>query len=241
MPAVNPPITILTYHHIAVPPREAHVRGLYVTPGQFRWQLKRLLAAGCTFTTFRGLETKPLSPGARPVILTADDGHLDFLQNALPILTALRVPAVLFPVAGCLGARGLRWNDANGLPVDIVSAEDLKTLIRNGIEIGSHFMEHVRASDLTADQRMHQLTRSKQVLEAACGTAISSVAYPYGAMTDDLPDQARAAGYRYGVTCERAFWTSEHALTGLPRIPVKGSKLHHGLRFLQLANRMRHL
>ena len=47
---------ILMYHHCSAPPADAVVRGLYVTPEQFAWQMDWLLNRNVAWCTFADLE-----------------------------------------------------------------------------------------------------------------------------------------------------------------------------------------
>ena len=55
---------MLMYHHIAPPPEGARIRGMYVTPEQFDWQLGWLKRRGYEFVTFADL-VAPASGGSK--------------------------------------------------------------------------------------------------------------------------------------------------------------------------------
>jgi len=65
-----------------------------------------------------------------------------------------------------------------------------------GFAIGSHAHSHRRLADLDADTQRHELSDSKQILEAHLGHKIKGIAYPYGwpgtytALTKTLAAQA---------------------------------------------------
>jgi hypothetical protein len=86
-------VPILEYHYIRVNPNPRDQLGfnLSVTPTNFSAQMDWLASHGYHPITFDDLhayfEGKEPLP-ARPVVLTFDDGYLDFFTTAFPILQA---------------------------------------------------------------------------------------------------------------------------------------------------------
>jgi peptidoglycan/xylan/chitin deacetylase (PgdA/CDA1 family) len=110
MTRVLPYATILLYHRVA---REGHDPwGLCVTPEYFAEQMQ-VLAKMAQVVPLRSL---PDAIGARRssrpmVALTFDDGYLDNLQTAKPILERYGLPATVFLISGWLGRARLFWWD----------------------------------------------------------------------------------------------------------------------------------
>jgi peptidoglycan/xylan/chitin deacetylase (PgdA/CDA1 family) len=79
----------------------------------------------------------------------------------------------------------------------------LSELARHGWSIASHGCAHARLDRLTAAAIERELRRSKQVLEDRIGGAVSSFAYPYGAVPPAhvvaIEQEMVAAGYEYAV------------------------------------------
>jgi peptidoglycan/xylan/chitin deacetylase (PgdA/CDA1 family) len=89
---------ILGYHRVANPSRDAYE--LCVTPEHFAEQLQVLK------THAHPLRLSKLAAGTRPrksVALTFDDGYVDNLQRAKPLLETYQVPATFFICTGYLG------------------------------------------------------------------------------------------------------------------------------------------
>ena len=232
-------LLILMYHRVAWPPAGAQ-RGLYTTPDQFAGQLAALTRAGAAFTTFSalakgavGAEGPPEARGpGHPVILTFDDGTQDLYRHALPFLVRARIPAVVYPVVGDLGKRGVVWpENADPTPVDLLNEAELREMATAGIEFGSHLMEHRRAPGLDAEALATQLSASKTRLEALTGAPCVSLAYPFGAYGEREVAAAHAAGYRYAVTTESGVCPPTAHPLRLPRVAVKGTRWHHPWRF----------
>ena len=101
---------VLLYHRVADPARDVH--GLCVPPAQFRAQLEMLRAA---------YEVVPLAElrrwidaGRDPaglVALTFDDGYLDNLALASPVLAEMELPATFFVTTEHLDRPGEFWWD----------------------------------------------------------------------------------------------------------------------------------
>ena len=91
-----PGLPILMYHQIQRPPLRGQNRGLCVSPGLFRTQIRELASAGYSSAS---LDDLPLKDDARRIVVTFDDGFLNTLENALPVLRQHRWSAIQFLVA----------------------------------------------------------------------------------------------------------------------------------------------
>jgi peptidoglycan/xylan/chitin deacetylase (PgdA/CDA1 family) len=102
---------ILAYHRVA---RVEHDPwGLAVQPELFAQQLQVLRRYGAVMTVERMM--RELAAGALPrraYAVTFDDGYIDNLLTAKPLLERYEVPATVFLCAGLLEGRGWFWWDA---------------------------------------------------------------------------------------------------------------------------------
>lgn len=227
-----PDLIILMYHHVAEPPPGAPVRGLYVTPRQFAWQLDRLGKAGARFCTFASLAAET---GARPeagpwVMVTFDDGYRDVYEQAWPLLAERKIPAVVYPVVGDIGKSGVVWPESTDrTPADVLTEAQVREMAQGGIEFGSHLWDHVHADRLALPELRRQLAASRDGLARIAGAPLS-IAYPFGAYTPQVAEEAGRAGFRFGVTTRAGSNRGAPPLE-LRRIAVKGTRLHHRWRF----------
>lgn len=232
---IGRPLPILMYHHIGIPPAHVKIKGLYTTPRQMEWQIQWLLKLGFNFIDFRQLAEEHdsgVQKTSNPIVLTFDDGFLDNFEQALPILRKYEIPAVIFPVVGDLGKRGVVWSEsAEQSPGDLIDVDQLRAMNRAGIEIGSHAMDHVHLDRQPPASSHKQLLQSKKTLEDILDTEVLSVAYPYGAYNEQVIEGARGAGYRFGVTTEKGTNENTTDELKLERIPVKGTRWHHHWKF----------
>lgn len=106
---VRPGGLVLGYHRIIDQPWDP--LGLCVHPSHFRQQLE-VLRELYTPISLREL-VQALRQGTELkhyVALTFDDGYGDFIENALPMLQDLDMPATVFITTGCTG-RTFWWDD----------------------------------------------------------------------------------------------------------------------------------
>lgn len=111
------PVKLLAYHRIAdikqnAMPHESEL--ISATPEQFEKQLK-YLSRTCRFTTFKELADEyKANPHFEPenmVILTFDDGYIDFYTRVFPLLKKYKATAVVFVPTGCIDVSEQIWYD----------------------------------------------------------------------------------------------------------------------------------
>ena len=225
-------LLILMYHHIAVPPAKVRLRGLYTTPRQFDGHLRWLKKQPVKFTTFGQLIKGAQGSCSRLVMLTFDDGLHDNYTEALPILRRHDVPAVVYPVMNELGCRGVVWPEAKDqTPADLINEKEIREMRLGGIEFGSHLLEHTHLTTHSVDEQKRQLVESKDALQKILEEDVLSVAYPYGDVDAAAAGRALEAGYRFGMTTVAGTNTRDSNPMLLKRIPAKGSKIYHPLKF----------
>jgi len=232
-------LLILMYHHIASPPANVRLRGLYTTPRQFDGHLRWLKKQPLEFTTLAQLKDGEQPACKRLLMLTFDDGLRDNYTAALPVLRRHAVPAVVFPVCNDIGRRGVVWEEAKDqAPVDLVSASEMQEMQKQGVEFGSHLLEHTHLTRHTAESQNQQLTESKNVLHQVLSGEVLSVAYPYGDVDGPAAARAATAGYYFGLTTDAGTNTRDSNRMLLKRIPAKGSKLYHPFKFRRQVKRL---
>lgn len=188
---------VLCYHAVS----DTWDDPLAVRVDAFEQQLRQLLKRG-----FRGATTSDLLGGAgnrRLLHVTFDDGFRS-VDNAVPILERLGVPATIF-VCTDLAAAGqpLRVAELEG----VTSIEERATLtwdrlraITEGglIGVGSHTQSHAHLTRLTHEELARELGGSKERIEAELRRPCDVIAYPYGEHDARVREAVRAAGYAAG-------------------------------------------
>ena len=127
---------------------------------------------------------------AKTVILTFDDGNLNNYTIVYPLLKKYGYTGVFFIVTSMIDHR------------KIISAEQLKEMAVNGMEIGSHTISHPFLDTLGENEIVRQLKQSKQKLETITGADVISLAPPGGWFNTKTIINARQQGYEFIFSCE---------------------------------------
>ena len=176
---VNAPI--LTYHR--APGREP-----------FQAQMEGLLAAGLVPVSFEHLVAAVEGWADLPdhaFVVSFDDGWLDQLDGALPVLQALRIPAVFFVLPGFA-----RYGQGH------MTVADIQAVRVAGVTVGSHTINHadlppLYRANLGAAQA--EVVESRQWLEDDVD-GVDYFAYPLGRFDPEVKALVAAAEYRAAVT-----------------------------------------
>lgn len=143
-----------------------------------------------------------LPPGA--TLITFDDGYLDTLEQAAPVLAQHGYPAVVFVPVGHVGTDRLLPHD-EGLAAanPLLDWDGLVALERLGVRVESHGVDHVPLAALPADQARRQIVDSRRVLEERLGRPVSAFAFVKGSRTHQRPEHVAMlaqAGYELAFT-----------------------------------------
>ena len=133
----------------------------------------------------------------RAVLLTFDDGYLDNLENAYPVLQSAGHSAVLFVATNFIEGGTLPHDRDLPTANPTLSWADLNAM--DGVfEIGSHGESHRRLTTLPPEVARQEIVRSKELLEEALGKEVRAFSYPKGSVGDYGPEHVAAveeAGY----------------------------------------------
>ncbi|KVU60080.1 polysaccharide deacetylase family protein [Burkholderia cepacia] len=215
---------ILMYHQIrTLPPPSDRLRSLSVAPDAFRRQMTLFRRLG-----YRGLSVRELQPylrgerSGKVFGISFDDGFLNVLTHAMPVLDALGFTATCYFVAGRFGGENDWDAGADTARSPLMTCADMLAWRDRGHEIGSHTLDHVALSHVPAHVSEVQIIESKRRLEALSGQPVESFCYPYGDLDPRVRDQVAAAGYRNATTTRRGCAGASDDAFLLPRVPVAG-------------------
>lgn len=216
------PVPILTYHQIdAAPARGAPFRSLYVSPGAFGQQMALLARLG-----YRGLSMSALLPYLRGekqgkvVGITFDDGYLNNLTSALPVLQRHGFSATCYVVSQRLGQTN-DWDAAMGVAqAPLMDAAHLREWLAAGQEIGAHSRQHLRLTAVTSSTAREEIALPKAELEHITGQGVRHFCYPFGDYAPQHVAMVQQAGYSSATTTQRGRAHSGDKLLQLPRVPV---------------------
>lgn len=218
-------IPILTYHQIEDPaPKGTPFRSLRVAPDRFESHMKWLHRLG-----WQGLSMSELMPYLKGERLgkvfgiTFDDGYLNNLEFALPVLNDLGFSATCYLVHDLIG-RTNSWDRSLGIEeVALMDVSEIQEWIQGGMEVGSHTLSHAHLSTLSESEAWSEIEGSKKALEDRLGLPIAHFCYPYGEFTKVHSSMAQRAGYVSATTTQRGRASLKANPWTLPRVPVHRS------------------
>lgn len=209
-------VPMLLYHYVGNNPNPADKRrdDLSVTPDKFEEQMKYLVDNGYHTTSLDTLYAalkKQISLPDKSVILTFDDGYVDFYYNAYPILKKYNLSATVFIPTGLMGGGAyLTW----------LQIQEMHSSGR--ITFGSHLVHHYHLPSLSRDAALFELKESKRVLQNQLGVPINFLAYPYGSTNTNIIELVKEAGYVGAVGTWAGKIQSEGTIFDMPRLRVGG-------------------
>lgn len=155
---LRPGVLILLYHRVAELPSDPYL--LNVTPQHFAEHLEVLRQQGCRLMHLQQL-IQALQDGNLPhrgVVVTFDDGCVDNLYNAKPLLERYEIPATVFVTSGQVGQeREFWWDELDRLLLQPGTLPKTLHLNINGStyewELGND--AHYREDDQKRDRSWH--------------------------------------------------------------------------------------
>jgi peptidoglycan/xylan/chitin deacetylase (PgdA/CDA1 family) len=174
----RPALRVLCYHQINPSGPDCFT----VTSQQLDTQLRYLVGEGFNFIHARDLVSGSSLP-ERPLLLTFDDGYLDNLEHAQPVLQRHGAKATIFIVTAYAGDRA-QWN-ASGAA--LMSPGQLHELDPSLIELALHSHQHRAFGSLSSDEIEDDLRRNLAFFHEHGLTVTPVLAYPYGSRPRPAP------------------------------------------------------
>ncbi len=161
---------------------------------------------------------------AGKVAITFDDGYRGNFEVAAPILRRLSLPSTFYIVTRFIGTDTVPWWDRD-LPQQPgwMSWDQVRTLSREGFDIGAHTRTHVDLGTVEGAEARDEIAGSRQDIIRETGRVPEHFAYPYG-QRNNLLEGNRAlvkdAGFRSCVSCYGGQVSSCTEPFMLRRVPV---------------------
>lgn len=130
-------------------------------------------------------------------LITFDDGYQSVFDKAYPYMKSKGLTGLCFVVVNWIGA-------PNRMTLD-----QLKELVANGWEIGSHTLSHSSLPHVDPNFAEVEIVESKKRLEAM-GFKINAFAYPYGRFNEKIVEIV-SKNYEWARACydnEGSRWTT---------------------------------
>ena len=208
-------LPILMYHHVS-PLASLQSSRWNVSPQLFEEQLFYLQEQGFYSVTLedwrRSIATCQPLPG-KAVILTFDDGYQNFSEYAWPLLKKYGFSAIVFLIVNAIGSE-MENNPCLGW-------SQIKQLQAEGVEFGSHSLDHPFFTDISHEELVRQAMYSRAILSKELGVAIDALAYPYGDRNSLVQRITGACGYVFGLDIGDRRSTWQDSLLGLSRIEIQ--------------------
>jgi peptidoglycan/xylan/chitin deacetylase (PgdA/CDA1 family) len=210
-------VPVLLYHHVRVPPPGSGPAeaALTVLPDAFAEQIALLRTAGWTAVSLAEVMAArsggPLP--AHPVVITFDDGYVDYATEAVPVLRAAGYTSTVYVISGMVGAP------------DHMDVGLLQSVAHRGAVIGAHTVHHVNMAAASPDVAAREASESRAALQQWTGQSVSDFAYPFGASNRAAESAVAGAGFRDAVIAGGGAVTPASDPYALPRLHVGGASL----------------
>lgn len=150
-----------------------------------------------------------------PIVLTFDDGYVDFYTTAWPLLQKYHLTASEAIISGRMDGK------------QYMTPAQVKEINQNGIEILSHTVHH---ADLAKDpNQQSEIEESKKFLENLLGKKIQGLVYPSGKYNAETIRMLKKAGYSLAFTTKPGFADLAGNLFELRRIRIDNRDSLNGL------------
>ena len=203
---------ILMYHSIS-----NNKSSLSVSVDKFYKQMKLMNNLGYETINFNQIDTVK----GKQFIITFDDGYEDNFLNALPILNRFNFKATCFFVANCFNGHNIWDNNKDDFSkLKIMSEDQVKLWLQNGMMIGSHSFSHKDLIQINKKEKMNEFNLSKKIFKEKLDIDVQVFSYPYGSYDNETISVIKDY-YKYAVTTKRSRYkknTFDKFL--LPRVPI---------------------
>jgi peptidoglycan/xylan/chitin deacetylase (PgdA/CDA1 family) len=213
-------LAVLGYHRVASDGPDT-LRPWRIAPALFARHVAALAELGIEITTIAQWFGRPPDSRRTAVAVTFDDAMADFASHAWPALRQVGLPAEVFVPAAHAGGVAV-WDARHGSPAPLMSWEIVRRLQAEGVVFGSHGLRHRNLTAIDATELDLELAASKALIEQELGTAVATIAYPYGQHNEQVRSRAARLGYRFGVTVEMGSCSATSDRLALPRLEVPG-------------------
>lgn len=207
-------VPILMYHYVAENPNPSDTARNYlsVSPSKFEEQLAYLKNNGYTTISLDelyGIYNLQIPSPAKPVVLTFDDGYIDFYTTAYPIHAKYNLKAVSFIPTGLIGTGYyMNW-------------DQIREIQKSGlVTFEGHSITHPNLTAIGPAEALRELKEGRETLQSQTGYPVNFIAYPFGATNYQVQDLALQAGFVGGV----GTWPgrANNPSINMPRIRING-------------------
>ena len=206
-------IPILMYHSIS-----NDKNNLSVNVDNFYQQMKTMLNFGYKSVNLNEVLN---NDGEKKFVITFDDGYEDVFINALPIINELKLKATCFIVSNQIGKKNVWDTNKENIPqMNLMSEKQISVWHKNGLEIGSHSLDHINLKKLSLDEKIKQIIEPKNLFKTKFNINVNSFSYPFG-IYDETCFKIIKENYDFAVTTRRSrFDINKFESHQIPRVPI---------------------
>ena len=168
-------IPVIMYHRVVNDESEAGVHGTYITAKKFDEHMKFL----------------------------KENGYEDNYKIAFPILKKYDFHCIIYLVSHL---NFNRWDvEVPNNPekkFTLMTLDMIKEMQEYGIEFGGHTMTHPKLAHIPLEEAKKEILTSKATLEEKLGEKLTSFAYPYGDLNEDVKAIVKESGYDFAVATD---------------------------------------
>lgn len=219
---------VLMYHMVREHIDGAKFNKLRVKPEEFEKQVAWMKAEGFHFVTMHELQQNWGQHPKKTIAITFDDGYLDNLENAYPILEKYQAKATIYVVVDRHNRDWSTYKKAHHNSGELarepkLNDEQVQYLADSGlVEIGSHTLTHANLDKRSDTECLVELRDSKNQLERLTQKSVTSFAYPFGIYSDRDVRLAKQVGYCNAVTTKEGIDGLSPDFMQLQRIKISG-------------------
>ena len=178
-----------------------------VSPIDFENQLKYIKENNYQTLFFTDLEK--LENYTKPIILTFDDGFIDFYNEAFPLLKKYNQKATLFMIVGYINCP------------NYCTLEQLEEMESSGlVDVQVHTLSHKSLTSLSQKELDNEVIKSKNLLKEYLDKEVTALCYPYGSYNKSTSNLV-SKHYSYAITMDEGCYdVSLHTKQEIPRYTI---------------------
>lgn len=219
--------SVLMYHSIG-----RNAAFFTVKTDDFVAQMEELSRSGKEVVTFSELVRRASRGDALEnlVCISFDDGYLDTLEVAMPILRQHGMRATVFVIPGQMGET---YTTSDGATLPLFSFEDWLRLRADEVfEMLPHTMTHPELPTLSLSEAEQEIEQSHDTLETLLQRSVPKIlSFPRGKYTYALCEWLEGAGWIAACTVEPGLWKREDSFFRIPRNSVDSQTTLARFRF----------